>query len=78
MLFMLYFFIFEKLIGLYMYICDVYQSSLHFSCQRFGNNSNPKFTDEKVLAIYPLCGYCQTLPYLHLSILNLLILHAYE
>lgn len=42
-----------------MYICDVYKSSLHFYCQRFSNNSNPKFTDEEVLTVYLFCGYCQ-------------------
>ena len=48
-----------KLIGLYMYICDVYKSSLRFHCQRFSNNSNPGFTDEEVLTVYLFCGYCQ-------------------
>ena len=48
-----------KLIGLYMYICDVYKSSLQFCCQRFSNNSNPEFTDEEVLTVYLFCGYCQ-------------------
>lgn len=41
-----------KLISLYMYICDVYKSSLRFYCQRFSNNSNPEFTDEEVLTVY--------------------------
>lgn len=48
-----------KLISLYMYICDVYKSSLRFYCQRFSNNSNPEFTDEEVLTVYLFCGYCQ-------------------
>lgn len=48
-----------KLIGLYMYICDLYKSSLLFYCQRFSNNSNPEFTDEGVLTVYLFCGYCQ-------------------
>ena len=42
-----------------MYICDVYKSSLCFYCQKFSNNSNPKFTDEEVLTVYLFCGYCQ-------------------
>lgn len=42
-----------------MYICDVYKSSLRFYCQRFGNNSNPEFTNEEVLTVYLFCGYCQ-------------------
>lgn len=48
-----------KLISLYMYICDVYQSSLQYYCQRFSNNSNPGFTDEEVLTVYLFCGYYQ-------------------
>lgn len=48
-----------KLIGLYMYICDVYKSSLRFYCQRFSNNSNPEITDEEILTIYLFCGYSQ-------------------
>ena len=48
-----------KLIGLYMYICDLYKSSLYFYCQRFSNNSSPEFTDEEVLTVYLFCGYCQ-------------------
>lgn len=42
-----------------MYICNVYQSSLCFHCQRFSNNSNPKFTDEEIFTVYPFCGYFQ-------------------
>ncbi len=42
-----------------MYICDVYNSSLCFHCQRFSNNSSPEFTDEEVLNVYLFCGYCQ-------------------
>lgn len=48
-----------KLIGLYMYVCDVYESSLRFHCQRFSNNSRPEFTDEEVLTVYLFCGYYQ-------------------
>ena len=35
-----------------MYICDVYQFSLKFNCQRFSNNANPIFTDEELLTVY--------------------------
>ena len=38
-----------------MYICDVYQSSLKFYCQRFSNNTNPAFTDEELLTAYLFC-----------------------
>lgn len=42
-----------------MYVCDVYESSLRFHCQRFSNNSRPEFTDEEVLTVYLFCGYYQ-------------------
>ncbi|MFO7658438.1 MAG: transposase, partial [Bacteroidales bacterium] len=32
-----------------MYICDIYDSELKFSCQRFSNNNQPEFTDQEVL-----------------------------
>ena len=42
-----------------MYICDVYQFSLKFNCQRFSNNANPVFTDEELLTVYLFCGVYQ-------------------
>ena len=45
-----------KLIKIYMYICDVYQSSLKFYCQRFSNNATPIFTDQELLTVYLFCG----------------------
>lgn len=42
-----------------MYICDTYQPSLKFYCQRFSNNANPIFTDEELLTVYLFCGACQ-------------------
>lgn len=48
-----------KLIRIYMYICDIYQSSLKISCQRFSNNTNPIFTDEELLTVYLFCGAFQ-------------------
>lgn len=41
-----------KLIAIYLYICDIYDSELKFSCQRFSNNNQPEFTDQEVLTIY--------------------------
>lgn len=35
-----------------MYICDVYQSSLKFYCQRFSNNATPTFTDQELLTVF--------------------------
>jgi len=48
-----------KLIKIYMYICDTYQSSLQFYCQRFSNNATPVFTDEELLTVYLFCGAYQ-------------------
>ena len=42
-----------------MYICDVYQSSLCYSCQRHSNNSISIFIDEELLTVYLFCGYNQ-------------------
>lgn len=42
-----------------MYIRDIYKSSLRFYCQRFSNNSNPEYRDEKLLTVYLFCGYSQ-------------------
>jgi len=44
-----------KLIKIYMYICDVYESSLKFYCQRFNNNNHPIFADQELLIIYLFC-----------------------
>jgi len=41
-----------KLIKLYQYVCDKYDSELQFYCQRFTNNNRPEFTDQEVLTIY--------------------------
>ena len=41
-----------KLIAIYMYICDIYNSKLRSSCERFSNNCNPDFTDQEILTIY--------------------------
>ena len=38
-----------------MYICDVYESSLKFYCQRFSNNNHPIFTDQELLTVYLFC-----------------------
>ena len=42
-----------------MYICDVYESSLKFYCQRFSNNNHPIFTDQELLTVYLFCGAYQ-------------------
>ena len=42
-----------------MYICDIYESSLQFYCQRFSNNNHPAFTDQELLTVYLFCGAYQ-------------------
>jgi hypothetical protein len=44
-----------KLIALYYYICECYNTELCWHCQRFSNNSQPDFTDEELLTIYIFC-----------------------
>lgn len=41
-----------KLIRIYLYICDIYDSNLRNACERFSNNSHPDFTDQEVITIY--------------------------
>ena len=48
-----------KLIRIYMYICDLYNSELKYYCQRYSNNSNPVFTDQEIMTIYLFAGHCQ-------------------
>ena len=41
-----------KLISIYLYICDIYDSNLKSVCERFTNNNHPDFTDQEVMTIY--------------------------
>ena len=41
-----------KLIALYCYLCECYDSTLGWQVQRFSNNNEPAFTDVEVLTIY--------------------------
>ena len=40
------------LIELYIFISNLYDDHLYYHCQRFSNNSEPKFSDEEVLTMY--------------------------
>ncbi len=44
-----------KLIALYSYIYECYNTELCWHCQRFSNNSTPEFTDVELLTIYIFC-----------------------
>lgn len=41
-----------KLIAMYLFISDIHESQLMYSCQRFSNNSEPEFTDAEIMTIY--------------------------
>ena len=41
-----------KLISMYMYISELYEKELQFTCQRFSNHSAPEFTDAELMTIY--------------------------
>ena len=41
-----------KLIAIYMYISELYEMELQYTCQRFSNNSLPEFTDQELMTIY--------------------------
>ena len=41
-----------KLIAIYLYISELYESELKYTCQRFSNNSSPEFTDVELMTVY--------------------------
>jgi len=41
-----------KLVAIYMYISELYESELKYTCQRFSNNSSPEFTDAELMTVY--------------------------
>ena len=49
----------NRLIKIYMYICDMYEQCLKYHCQRYSNNSKPLFSDEEILTIYLFVGHEQ-------------------
>lgn len=44
------------LIRTFYYICDMYEHILKHMCQRYSNNSKPRFSDEEILTIYLYVG----------------------
>lgn len=42
----------DRLIALYLYVCESYDTELKWACQRFSNHAEPLFTDEEVITIY--------------------------
>ena len=47
------------LVAIYLYICDLYNTNLKFTCERFSNNNQPDFTDQEVITIYLYIVYSQ-------------------
>ena len=45
----------DRIITLYVFICEAYKDELHAYCERFSNYSDLLFSDEEVLVIY-MCG----------------------
>ncbi|MEN6619417.1 MAG: transposase [Rikenellaceae bacterium] len=41
-----------KLISIYLYVCKQYETELKYVCQRYSNNSQPKFSDQEIMTIY--------------------------
>lgn len=46
----------EKLITLYLYVCQIYQETLQHYCQRKSNNKVTNFSDEEVFTVYLFAG----------------------
>lgn len=44
-----------KLVKIYLLVCEKYENELKYHCQRFTNNSSPKFTDQEIMTIYLFC-----------------------
>lgn len=41
-----------KLVKIYYYVCEKFEESLCFECERFSNNKRPKLTDQEIITIY--------------------------
>lgn len=41
-----------KLVKIYDYVCQKFEQSLSYECQRFSNNNEPDFTDQEIMTIY--------------------------
>lgn len=42
----------DKLIKIYDYVCEKYEETLRYECQRYSNNCRPDFTDQEVITVY--------------------------
>ena len=41
-----------KIVAICVYISELYESELKYTCQRFSNNSSPEFTDAELMTVY--------------------------
>jgi hypothetical protein len=48
----------DKLIKIYFYVCDKFESTLKWECQRMSNNARPDLTDQELITIYLFCIHC--------------------
>jgi hypothetical protein len=75
-----------KISSIYLYICDIIDSSLQNLCQRFSNNDQPELTDQKVIAIYLYVIHVEQwlkIKQIHIFVIGYLrpwfpLLHSYE
>ena len=42
----------DKLVKIYDYVCQKFEQSLRYECQRYSNNDKPDFTDQEIITIY--------------------------
>ena len=41
-----------KLVAIYMFISELSENELQYTCERFSNNSEPEFTDQELITVY--------------------------
>ena len=51
----------DKLVKIYVYVCEKFEQSLQYECQRFTNNDQPDFTDQEMITIYLFAMHHQKL-----------------
>jgi len=49
----------NKLVAIYLYICNIYENELQHKCKRYSNNNNPEFTDQEIMTVYLFSVHCE-------------------
>lgn len=44
-----------KLVEIFFFVSDLYDTELKYCCERFSNNNKPDFSDEEIITIYLFC-----------------------